>query len=67
MNSVYGVLGATKGMMPCVPIAASVTATGRAMIKQTKKLVEELVPGSRVIYGDVSWDRGWGTLMSRAN
>lgn len=56
MNSCYGVLGATKGMMPCVPIAASVTATGRAMIKQTSRLVEELVPGSRVIYGDVSFN-----------
>lgn len=54
MNSCYGFVGATKGMLPCVPIAASVTATGRNMIKQTKRLVEELVPGSRVIYGDVS-------------
>jgi len=52
MNSVYGFLGATKGMLPCVPIAASVTATGRAMIQQTKELAEKLVPGSRVIYGD---------------
>lgn len=52
MNSVYGFLGATKGMLPCVPIAASVTATGRAMIQQTKELAESLVPGSRVIYGD---------------
>ena len=52
MNSVYGFLGATKGMLPCVPIAASVTATGRAMIQQTKHLAETLVPGSRVIYGD---------------
>jgi DNA polymerase delta subunit 1 len=52
MNSVYGFCGATRGMLPCVPIASSVTATGRIMIKQTKALVEELVPGSRVIYGD---------------
>jgi hypothetical protein len=52
MNSVYGFLGATKGMLPMVPIAASVTATGRAMIQQTKDLVERMVPGSRVIYGD---------------
>jgi hypothetical protein len=28
MNSVYGFLGASKGFLPCVPIAASVTATG---------------------------------------
>lgn len=52
MNSVYGFLGATKGILPCVPIAASVTATGRAMIQQTKAMAERLVPGSRVIYGD---------------
>ncbi len=52
MNSVYGFLGATRGMLPCVPIAASVTATGRAMIQQTKELAESLAPGSRVIYGD---------------
>lgn len=52
MNSVYGFLGATRGMLPCVYIAASVTATGRAMIQQTKRLAEEMVPGSRVVYGD---------------
>lgn len=51
MNSVYGFLGATKGMLPIVPIAASVTATGRRMIEQTKHLAETLAPGSRVIYG----------------
>ena len=48
----YGFLGASKGLLPCVPIAASVTATGRRMIAQTKALVEEYVPGSRVVYGD---------------
>lgn len=52
MNSVYGFLGATRGMLPIVYIAASVTATGRAMIQETKRLVESMVPGSRVIYGD---------------
>lgn len=52
MNSTYGFVGATKGMLPMVPIAASVTATGRNMIQQTKALAEKLVPGSRVIYGD---------------
>lgn len=51
MNSVYGFLGATRGMLPLVHIAASVTATGRAMIQRTKHLVETMVPGSRVIYG----------------
>lgn len=52
MNSVYGFAGATKGFLPCVPIAASVTATGRLMIQKTKALAESLVPGSRVVYGD---------------
>jgi hypothetical protein len=35
-----------------VEIAVSVTTTGRNMIAKTKQLVESLVPGSRVIYGD---------------
>ena len=52
MNSCYGFFGAAKGFMPCVPIAASVTATGRKMIEQTRDLAMKLVPGSRVVYGD---------------
>ena len=52
MNSVYGYVGATKGMLPCVPIAASVTATGRRMIEQTSQLAQTLVPGSQIVYGD---------------
>ena len=52
MNSAYGFTGANKGFLSCVPIAASVTATGRLMIQKTKALVEETVPGSRVVYGD---------------
>jgi len=52
MNSIYGFFGATKGIFPCVPIAASVTATGRLMIEHSKKLAEALVPGTEVIYGD---------------
>ena len=52
MNSVYGFCGATRGMLPCVPIASSVTATGRGMIRRTQELVLELAPGSRVVYGD---------------
>lgn len=51
MNSAYGFCGAKNGMLSCVPIAASVTATGRAMIEKTKALAESLVPGSRVVYG----------------
>lgn len=52
MNSAYGFCGASKGFLPCVPIAASVTATGRNMITRTAQLAAELVPGSEVIYGD---------------
>lgn len=52
MNSCYGFAGATKGFLPCVPIAASVTATGRAMIQKTRDLAEALAPGSQVVYGD---------------
>jgi DNA polymerase delta subunit 1 len=51
-NSVYGFLGASKGFLPCLPVAAAVTATGRAMIVRTSELVRQLVPGSRVVYGD---------------
>lgn len=52
MNSAYGFCGASKGFLPCVPIAASVTATGRNMIAKTAELAAALVPGSEVIYGD---------------
>ena len=54
MNSAYGFWGATKGFFGGrgIPLAASVTTRGREMIALTKKLVEELVPGSRVVYGD---------------
>jgi len=52
MNSVYGFLGASKGFIPIVPIAASVTATGRNMIEHTAKRALELIPGSVVVYGD---------------
>jgi DNA polymerase delta subunit 1 len=52
MNSVYGFLGAQKGFVPCVPIAASVTATGRLMIELAARRAIELLPGSEVVYGD---------------
>jgi DNA polymerase delta subunit 1 len=52
MNSVYGFLGAPKGFLPCIPIAASVTATGRVMIDVASRRAVELLPGSDVIYGD---------------
>jgi DNA polymerase elongation subunit (family B) len=52
MNSVYGFTGASKGMLPCVPIASSVTRKGRSMIDETKAYVEKNFPGAKVRYGD---------------
>jgi DNA polymerase delta subunit 1 len=52
MNSVYGFTGAGKGMLPCVPIAATVTMKGRSMIEDTKNYVEANFPGAKVRYGD---------------
>ena len=49
--SAFGFAGANKGFLSCVPIAASVTATGRQMIAKTKALVEQMLPGSHVVYG----------------
>ena len=52
MNSVYGFTGAGKGMLPCVPIASTVTCKGRSMIEETKNYVEANFPGAHVRYGD---------------
>ena len=52
MNSIYGFTGASKGMLPCVAIASTVTMRGRQMIEETKNYVEEHFPGARVRYGD---------------
>ena len=52
MNSVYGFTGASRGILPCVPIAATTTAEGRHMIEQTKELVEREFRGAKVRYGD---------------
>jgi len=48
--STYGFTGATHGYLPCMSIAASVTAEGRNMIQTTKKIVERDF-GGEVIYG----------------
>jgi DNA polymerase elongation subunit (family B) len=59
MNSVYGFTGAGKGMLPCVPIASTVTMKGRNMIETTKNYVEANFPGAKVRYGDsVTEDTG---------
>jgi len=52
MNSVYGFTGAGKGMLPCVPIAATTTMKGRSMIEETKNYVEANFEGAKVRYGD---------------
>jgi len=53
MNSLYGALGSNHGLLCGLKkIPMSVTATGRWMINETKRLVETLNPGSKVVYGD---------------
>lgn len=53
-NSLYGFCGAMNhGMLPCIPIASTVTRIGREMIEKAKKTSEDFL-GSKgeVIYGD---------------
>jgi DNA polymerase delta subunit 1 len=52
MNSIYGFTGASKGMLPCIAIASTVTMRGRQMIEETKNYVEANFPGAKVRYGD---------------
>ena len=52
MNSMYGFTGASKGMLPLVAIASTVTMRGRQMIEETKNYVEANFPGAKVRYGD---------------
>ena len=52
MNSIYGFTGASKGMLPLVAIASTVTMRGRQMIEETKNYVEAHFPGANVRYGD---------------
>ncbi|KAG1674520.1 DNA polymerase delta catalytic subunit [Nymphon striatum] len=58
-NSVYGFTGAQVGKLPCLEISQSVTAFGRAMIEETKTIVEDKFTQengyehtAKVIYGD---------------
>ena len=58
-NSVYGFFGVKAGYLPCWPVAACTTATGRRYIDQTKEAVESKYtkangyPGdAEVVYGD---------------
>lgn len=46
MNSIYGVMGAERGMISCTPIASTTTYMGREMIKHSKKCAEEWYDGT---------------------
>lgn len=52
MNSAYGFCGAANGFLPCLPIASTVTTTGRGMIEKTKSLIEAKYSFAKVRYGD---------------
>ncbi len=53
MNSVYGSLGVSRGILTGLKnVSAAVTATGRQMIEFTRQKVMELNPGSKIVYGD---------------
>ncbi len=58
-NSIYGVFGAGTSFAYCPEIAATVTATGRDMILETKRVVEERYTrangypyDAQIVYGD---------------
>lgn len=52
-NSLYGATGSPNFFMPCVQIAASVTAEGRKnIIQKTKPFIEAKYPGCIIVYGD---------------
>lgn len=50
MNSIYGFLAAFK--LRCKPIAATVTAVGRKMIKDTKEYMNKNFDNAVAVYGD---------------
>lgn len=58
-NSIYGFIGSTLGKLPCIEVSQSVTALGRNMIIETKRLIEEEYAkvdpecaNLKVVYGD---------------
>lgn len=53
-NSVYGFTGASRGFLPDLRIASSVTRVGRGMANETKFMCEDRYKeyGVRVVYGD---------------
>jgi DNA polymerase elongation subunit (family B) len=51
-NSLYGLMGASTSPVGLLPIAESTTAIGRKRLHFAKQVVEEVFPGSEIIYGD---------------
>lgn len=58
-NSIYGFTGSMLGKLPCIEVSQSITALGRNMIIETKRMIEERYRKSdtfrydaKVIYGD---------------
>nr|AIA82756.1 DNA polymerase [Bovine gammaherpesvirus 4]QJC19153.1 DNA polymerase [Bovine gammaherpesvirus 4] len=43
-NSVYGFTGVASGILPCIPIAETVTLQGRTMLEKSKAFVEMITP-----------------------
>ena len=54
MNSIYGVMGGSVGLIFCKPIAATVTATGRKMIEHSKNCAEKWYNGSKESNGIIA-------------
>lgn len=54
MNSMYGILATESSFVPCFPMAASITGTGRRFILKTLAWIEDKYAhhGARTIYGD---------------
>lgn len=51
-NSSYGVRGATRGSMSCMPVAAAITTLARTYLHAACAIVQELHPNVDIIYGD---------------
>ena len=51
-NSLYGQLGAPTSPICNIDVAASTTATGRALLYLAKTKVEEQFDGAKIVYGD---------------
>lgn len=50
MNSIYGVLGSTKGPLSCIEASSTITYVGRQSIKKVRDFLVER--GCNIVYGD---------------